>query len=748
MAITFRSAATAANGAAPTSLLVTKPAGVVDDDVMVAFVVIGADQTIASAPSGWTLLDSQKTGTNTGDCLHAVYYKVASSEGANYTWTWSAGDDCAIVIVAYQNVAATPINVSGYRKMSSSSTTHTCPSVTPSSDDTETISAFGTNPSFNGDTTFTTPAGLTVLGEADPGAGTTNRAVVKVFGQDTSFSATGNQVTTLNNSAKGVGWTVTLSPFVAADLNLTVQPFRVVPQAVGCMLGWYDEKGYSGTNGLKDMEATLDTQFAMTRVYDQWWPDISSTTTQALNDGKLVLVSHKPEKVANAWITIANGGKDADITAMVNYYKGLAPKKLIFIFNHEPHTNGADAAAKSPTYGNMSDFVAAFRRIALAFKAANATNVKIGYCAVANFWACRGTPVGKGDHGYPGDDVVDVLCHDDYNFFTNLNPSNWDSLETVMTKSVALAKRLKKPLIWGELGCQYGANGEDRNTWWTDGAAYLKTGDAATYVLGFCYYHVDNHKNSGNYWRFAQGQYAPDGKTGFINHLSHDSYFLTSPIPASLQEANPPPGSPGPTLITTSGIASNLAFGRPSVSLDGGPITVFQAGAILSPADYNDPEESPGLDFGVPTITMGPSPPGPNPFIGPYEFQPPYIDDVPPILDGPYPWPTGPIEYRFFGHMKNRARGRTLILLKSGAVVGPLDWPAQVASQDNDTFTVFAEEGLGGQLYTNVARVFTGGHIYYITAAEAQLLDTAGFGAGITQKNWNEGGWNEGGYGG
>lgn len=109
-------------------------------------------------------------------------------------------------------------------------------------------------------------------------------------------------------------------------------------------------------------------------------------------------------------------------------------------------------------------------------------------------------------------------------------------------------------------------------------------------------------------------------------------------------------------------------------------------------------------------------------------FQPPTIDDVPPVIDGPYPWPTGPIEYRLFGHYRNRPRGRTVILKTDGTCVGPLDWPAQLVSQDNDTFSVFVEQGLAGVPYTDIARVFTGGHIYYVTDAEAaQLLACGGY---------------------
>lgn len=222
MAVSFRSAAVASNGAAPILITVSKPSGVVDGDVLVASVVISADKTIVAGPSGWTLLDSQVTGSATGDCRHAVYYRVASSEGSSYVWDFSGGADCAAAILAYTGAGTVPVDTSAARLMAGSTTGHTAPSVTTSAD-TVAVMAYGTNPFFNGDTTFTTPSGLTVRAEADPGAGTTNRAVLKVFDlAATAATPTGTKVTTLNNSAKGVAFTVGFKPSGAVAQTIVV----------------------------------------------------------------------------------------------------------------------------------------------------------------------------------------------------------------------------------------------------------------------------------------------------------------------------------------------------------------------------------------------------------------------------------------------------------------------------------------------------------------------------------------------
>lgn len=543
MAIAFRSAATAANGAAPTSLTVNRPTGVVDDDLLVAFVANSADQTIAAAPAGWTQLDSRATGTATGDCRHTIYWKLADSEPSSYLWNFSAGTDCAAVIVAYSGVSpAAPINVSGYRLMASSTVTHTAPSVTPATTDTVTITAYAANPFFDGDTTFTTPTGLTARAEADPGAGTTNRAVLHIFDEATTAAEpTGDQTTTLNNSAKGVAFTITVAVDDATDLAVTIQPYRQVASATGCMIGWYDQKGYSGTNGLQAMETLLDTRFAAVRIYHTpgQWGSVDNQVATVLADGRLPVCSHKPPKVANVWVAIARGDYDDDITDLIDTYKTFAPQEIVVIFHHEPHGHASDVGSKTPTYGRIADFVRAFRRFAKMFRDAGADHVKIGYCAIDS--KADDYP---NDPGYPGHDYVDVWCHDVYNWGGYPGFSDWKDPDELFAPFVADAKAANKPLLFGEIG-SHPSNSHDRAAWIAALGDYLRTdNDASIYVVGFCYYHVDNHDNSGHYWRFAQGSTA-DATDEFITAISHHSHFLTQPISPSLRDAEPDPGGLG-----------------------------------------------------------------------------------------------------------------------------------------------------------------------------------------------------------
>ena len=89
MAVAFRSSQSVTNGTAGTSVTVAKPVGIVDTganpdrDHLFAFISAAGTPTI-TPPAGWTLIDSVASGSAV---TLWVYRKLASSEGANWTWT-------------------------------------------------------------------------------------------------------------------------------------------------------------------------------------------------------------------------------------------------------------------------------------------------------------------------------------------------------------------------------------------------------------------------------------------------------------------------------------------------------------------------------------------------------------------------------------------------------------------------------------------------------------------------------------
>ena len=81
------------------------------------------------------------------------------------------------------------------------------------------------------------------------------------------------------------------------------------------------------------------------------------------------------------------------------------------------------------------------------------------------------------------------------------------------------------------------------------GACFRSTGDpvgspdAPAFIIGFCYYHRDDHDGSGHYFRFIDGSgpYGGDGEAGWQTGFA-DSFFLSVPRPLT---TTPDPGDPG-----------------------------------------------------------------------------------------------------------------------------------------------------------------------------------------------------------
>ena len=98
MAATVQAKSTTALGE-KTTITVSKPTGTVDDDLLITAIYY-EDRTISTSPSGWILLQNSAFA-NSG---LAVYYKIASSEGASWDW----------VLDSNANAGAICLRIDGY----------------------------------------------------------------------------------------------------------------------------------------------------------------------------------------------------------------------------------------------------------------------------------------------------------------------------------------------------------------------------------------------------------------------------------------------------------------------------------------------------------------------------------------------------------------------------------------------------------------------------------------------------------
>jgi hypothetical protein len=183
-----------------TTVVVSKPAGTIDGDVLVAMISVRAASAPAiTAPSGWTQVGTTaSTGSNTRT---GVYTKVAgASEPANYTWTIDVTIVDAVGAIARYTPAA-PTTAPGAVDVSAQGTQQS-PAVAPD------VTATGNNDRliclFSAATAGSTPTGMTQRVAIDGGF-----SGAWIYDElRTVVGATGTR--TWTGSATGFGWSVAL----------------------------------------------------------------------------------------------------------------------------------------------------------------------------------------------------------------------------------------------------------------------------------------------------------------------------------------------------------------------------------------------------------------------------------------------------------------------------------------------------------------------------------------------------------
>ncbi|MFQ5695844.1 MAG: hypothetical protein ACE5HB_07640 [Terriglobia bacterium] len=216
----FRSEAHAGNSSG-NSLTITKPAGVVQDDVLVAFIAWEDDMT-PTPPTGWTL-----KGSVTESATFSGYFwwkRATASEPADYTFDkggparWRTG-----TIMAYSGAITSgdPVDVFSSNSETVADTTVECLSITTTVDDTA-IVALGGNK--NGAANWTPPTGMTERVDFSAPISTADVA-------QATAGVSGEKVFTAPSSSEDVSFLLALKPPAGAPppRNRAVVISRLLP---------------------------------------------------------------------------------------------------------------------------------------------------------------------------------------------------------------------------------------------------------------------------------------------------------------------------------------------------------------------------------------------------------------------------------------------------------------------------------------------------------------------------------------
>lgn len=241
MAIGFRAEATDDHDSASgTSFIPAKPTGVVSGDYMLAWVeAIGTSLTVSSAPSGWTLVQSE---TGNANILSALYAKVAGgSEPSTYTWTLSNSVKGRVTISAYSGVDnSTPIDASAHGTAGLNVTTAP-PAVTGThTGDWLVYSAFGRHSFAGVAQSFSTSGGSDSLRHGHgSNAGSGFDVTAGVWDSNTTVSSGSNSRTvTASATENAIAWhAIVLKSAVGTPTGRVYQAFLTAPQAAPALRG-------------------------------------------------------------------------------------------------------------------------------------------------------------------------------------------------------------------------------------------------------------------------------------------------------------------------------------------------------------------------------------------------------------------------------------------------------------------------------------------------------------------------------
>jgi hypothetical protein len=236
----------------------------------------------------------------------------------------------------------------------------------------------------------------------------------------------------------------------AAAPQLGLKPAQVGALPPGVLFG----AAIPATGSAVDTEAAMAAQEAqlgrkmdLHRVYRLWDDDMPDTVLRTdVARGRIPLLSIKPKTGSGkqiSWASIARGEADADIRRQAAGIASL-DSPVLLAFHHEPDLAG------NASYGKPADYVAAYRHYRAVFEAAGVRNAAFAWVVTTTTFGRAGAT----DSYYPGDDVVDWIGVDAFNWFgcSDGQTTGWRSLQTVAAPFAAWAKPHNKPLVLAEWG--------------------------------------------------------------------------------------------------------------------------------------------------------------------------------------------------------------------------------------------------------------------------------------------------------
>ena len=227
--------------------------------------------------------------------------------------------------------------------------------------------------------------------------------------------------------------------------------------------------GYNWPLVVRDLESALGRRVPQIVVFSDWsqpFPDLDAREARAR--GKTLQITWEPWHFSNPNAVqlrdIGNGKYDAYIDSWANSARSFGGE-LWLRFGHEMNGNWYPWTISAQN-GDSAPYVRAYQRIHDRFRKAGASNVRWVWCFNAE--SVPQTSWNDPKRTYPGDDYVDAVGIDGYNFGDTTAHSRWQSFSQIFSSSYETATQTwpRKPLFISETGCS--STGGDKVAWLKD----------------------------------------------------------------------------------------------------------------------------------------------------------------------------------------------------------------------------------------------------------------------------------------
>jgi len=296
------------------------------------------------------------------------------------------------------------------------------------------------------------------------------------------------------------------------------------PAPPGALFGAYVQGSGNDAAGqmaaVETRERELGRRLAIDHHFYPWDKEFPTNRERAdLEAGRIPLISWNG--TLNLGIDL--GLEDDLIRDRADAVKGL-PGKVMIRWMWE-----MDGKRKADDSGHPALYVAAWRHIHDVFAEEGATNVQWVWCPNATAFADdRNAPA-----YYPGDEYVDWICADGYNWAPGRNGDQWRSFASIYRPFYDWGLAHHKPLMVGEFGAQE-RNPGDKAAWLTEAREALKTEFPA--IKAVLYFDANKDYD----WRVTT---SPETLAAFRD-MANDPWFTPDPHPL-LAAAPAGPAVPG-----------------------------------------------------------------------------------------------------------------------------------------------------------------------------------------------------------